>query len=75
MKKDIGTLFDELLIRYIKTIEKSIKKRIKTARDKGHVQAEIRSEINFSIRWIKADENKAKLSEVFLKWYKRGDYL
>lgn len=73
MKKDIGTLFDELLIRYTKTVEKSIKARIKKARDKEDAKKEIKSELNFSIRFLQADKNEAKLSEVFLTWYKQGE--
>lgn len=71
MKKDIGVLFDELLVRYTKTVEQNIRSRIKKARDKDHVKAEIRSEIALNIRWAKLD--KAKLSKDFLTQYKKGE--
>lgn len=71
MKKDTGTLFEELLIRYTKTVEQNIRSRIKKARDKDHVKAEIRSEIALNIRWAKLD--KATLAKDFLTKYKKGE--
>lgn len=73
MKKDIGILFDALLLRYIKTIEKNIKARIKKARDKEKVKADIKAEFDFIIHWEQANENKALFSGVFLEQYKRGE--
>ena len=73
MKKDIGALFDELLIRYTKTVEQNIKSRIKKARDKEDVKKQIKSELNLFIRYMQIDKNEAKLSEVFVEWYKRGE--
>ncbi|MGZ4056055.1 MAG: RteC domain-containing protein [Bacteroidia bacterium] len=71
MKKDIGALFDDLLIRYTTTVEQNIRSRIKKARDKDHVKAEIRSEVSLNIRWVKTD--KAGLAADFLERFKKGE--
>jgi len=73
MKKEIGTVFDELLIRYTKAVEQNIQARIKKARDKERIKAEIRSEIKLAIDWEQTDKNKAQLAEVFLEQYRRGE--
>jgi hypothetical protein len=73
MKKEIGTVFEELLTRYITSVEKNIKSRIKTARDTNHVRAEITDEIEQSISWSTFGENQDKLAEAFLSGYKRGE--
>jgi hypothetical protein len=68
--KDIGTVFEELLTRYIKTVEKNIKSRMKAARDKDHVRTEITAEIDLSVTWTKIGN---KLAVTFLEGYKRGE--
>jgi hypothetical protein len=73
MKKNIEEVFEALLNRYIKAIEHNIKSRIKQAKDKEFVKNEIKSEIEFMLSWLKADKQKAKLTEIFTQWHKRGD--
>lgn len=73
MKKDVGEVFEDLFNRYTKTIEQNIKARIKQAKDKEFVKNEITAEIEFMLSWLQADKQKAKLTEVFDLWYKRGN--
>ncbi|MHB8261013.1 MAG: RteC domain-containing protein [Bacteroidia bacterium] len=73
MKKGIGIVFDELLARYIKTVEQNIQSRIKKARDKERIKAEIRAEIKFIIDWERTAKDNAALSELFLTGYRRGE--
>lgn len=73
MEKNTGILFDGLLIRYTKTIEQSIKLRIKKARDKEDAKEQTESELDFYINLLQTDKNQVKLLEVFSVWYKRGE--
>ena len=73
MEKDMGILFDGLLMRYTKTMERSIKSRIKKARDKENVKEQINSELEFGISLYQGDTNKSNLLDLFSTWYKRGE--
>jgi hypothetical protein len=73
MAENGSILFDGLLTRYIKTIEKSIKSRIKKARDKETVRKQIESDLDFYINLSVADKNQVRILDVFSDWYKRGE--
>lgn len=73
MEKNTGILFDGLLIRYTKTVERSIKLRIRKARDKEDIKEQINSELDFGISLYQRDKNKSNLFDVFFTWYNRGE--
>lgn len=73
MKKDLSQIFDELLNRYIKTIEKNYRGRYKKAKDKEFVKDELKKESDFILDWTWLDTSKGKLIQAFSEMYKRGE--
>lgn len=73
MKKDLNTVFDELVSRYIKTIEKDYQSRYKRAKDKDFIKEELKKGTDFILDWTWLDTSKGKLIGVFTEMYKRGD--
>jgi hypothetical protein len=73
MSKDINQVFEELLNRYIKAIEKDYQARYKKAKDKEFVFDELTKATNFIIEWEEGDPVKEKPINTFSIMYKRGD--
>ncbi|MDP1800425.1 MAG: RteC domain-containing protein [Bacteroidota bacterium] len=73
MKKDLNQIFDELLNRYIKTIEKNYQGRYKKAKDKEFVKEELKKGTDFILDWTWLDTSKGKLIQAFSEMYKRGE--
>jgi hypothetical protein len=73
MKKDLNQIFDELLNRYIKTIEKNYHLRYKKAKDKEFVKEELTTDTGFVLGWEYLTPENAKLIDLFSVMYKRGD--
>lgn len=73
MKKDLNTIFDELVSRYIKTIERDYQSKYKRAKDKEFIKEELKKGTDFILDWTWLDTSKGKLIGVFQDIYKRGD--
>ncbi|MBA3705506.1 MAG: RteC domain-containing protein [Bacteroidetes bacterium] len=73
MKKDLNQIFDDLLIRYIKAIEKNYVWRYKRAKDKEFIKDELKKGTDFLLDWTWLDTSKGKLIEIFSEMYKRGE--
>lgn len=73
MKKNLNQIFDELLDRYIKTIEKSYQDRYKKAKDKEFIKEELITDAGFVLGWEYLSPENAKLIDLFMVMYKRGD--
>lgn len=73
MKKDLNQIFDELLTRYIKTIDKNYQSRYKKAKDKEFVKEEFVTDAGFVLGWEYLSTENAKLIDLFSVMYKRGD--
>lgn len=73
MKKDLNQIFDELLNRYIKTIEKNYQGRYKKAKDKEFVKEELKKGTDFILDWTWLDTSKGKLIQAFSEMYMRGE--
>lgn len=73
MKKDLDQVFNELVSRYTKTIEKKYQSSYKRAKDKEFIKDELKKATDFILDWTWLDTSKGKLIEVFSKMYKRGD--
>ena len=73
MSKDLNQLFDDLLSRYVDSIEKDYIKRYKTAKDKEFIIEELTKGTDFTIEWEELDSQKGKLITLFTEMYKRGD--
>ena len=73
MSKDLNQVFDELLNRYMKAIEKDYKLRYKQAKDKEFIIEELTKGTDFTIEWEELDSGKGKLITLFTEMYKRGE--
>lgn len=73
MKKDLNQIFDKLLQRYIKTIEKNYQVRYKKAKDKEFIKEELKKGTDFILDWTWLDTSKGKLIQAFSEMYKRGE--
>ncbi len=73
MLKDLNQVFDELLNRYIKAIEKDYIQRYKRAKDKEFIIEELTKGTDFTIEWVEVDSEKGKLVKLFTEMYKRGE--
>jgi hypothetical protein len=73
MKKDLNLVFEELLSRYIKAIEKNYLWRYKRAKDKEFIKDELQKGVDFIIEMNTLDDAKGKLINTFWEWYKRGE--
>jgi hypothetical protein len=73
MKKDLNKVFEELLTRYIKAIEKNYLWRYKRAKDKEFIKDELKRGIDFMVECNSFDDEKGKLIRYFLDGYKRGE--
>lgn len=73
MSKDLNQVFDELLNRYISSIEKDYKLRYKQAKDKEFIIEKLTKGTNFTIEWEELDSGKGKLITLFTEMYKRGE--
>jgi hypothetical protein len=73
MKKDLDQVFNELVSRYTKTIEKNYQSSYKRAKDKEFIKEELKKGTDFILDCTWLDTSKGKLIEVFSKMYKRGD--
>jgi hypothetical protein len=73
MSKDLNEVFDELLSRYIKAIEKDYLSRYKKAKDKDFIIEELTKATDFAIGWEEVDLGKGKLIMLFSDMYKRGE--
>lgn len=71
--KNLNPVFDDLVDRYEKIIEKSFLSRFRRAKDKEFVIEELTKETDFVLEWLFADSGLKGLIEVFTKRYKRGD--
>lgn len=66
-------IFDTLLKRYRKVMEKDIKSRLMRAKDIEYVYDEIEKELNFIIGWEKTDKHREGFNETFMSQYKQGE--
>lgn len=73
MSKDLNTVFDELLGRYIKAIENDYLARYKRAKDKDFIIEELTKGTDFTIGWEEVDLGKGKMITHFSDMYKRGE--
>lgn len=73
MKKDLDRTFNDLVARYVKTIEKDYQSRYRKAKDKAFIIEELKKGTDFAIDWTWLDTSKGKLIKVFSDMYKRGD--
>ncbi len=73
MKKDLNTIFNELVSRYVKTIEKDYQSRYKKAKDKVFIKDELKKGTDFILDWTWLDISKGKLIGAFADRYKRGE--
>lgn len=73
MKKDLNQIFDELLNRYTKTIEKNYQGSYKKAKDKEFIKEELKKDTDFILDWTWLDTSKGKLIQAFSEMYKRGE--
>jgi len=73
MKKDLDQTFNDLVARYVKTIETDYISRYKRAKDKDFIKEELKKGTDFIIDWTWLDTSKGKLIQVFSDLYKRGD--
>ena len=73
MKKDLNQVFEELLSRYVNSMEQNYQSKYKRAKDKEFVKVELKSSTDFMNDWIKEASAKGKMFGVFSKMYKRGD--
>ena len=71
MPKDLNKLFEDILARYIRAIERDYKTRYKNARDKQFIFEELTKGTKFIIDVTGADQNE--IVEVFKTWYNRGE--
>ena len=75
MIKDLNKVFEELLNRYISSIELNYKKLYKKAKDKDFVKEELQKGTDFMVDWEAVSIEKGKLVTLFSDMYKRGDDL
>lgn len=73
MKKDLNKVFEELLNRYINSIEKIYKSRYKKAKDKEFVEEELKKATDFMHDWLFLDPKSTKIFDAFWDRYKRGE--
>lgn len=73
MSKDLNEVFDELLNRYIKAIEKDYVSRYKKAKDIDFIIEELTKITDFTIGWEEVDLGKGKMISLFSDMYKRGE--
>lgn len=73
MKKDLNQIFDELLRRYIKTIQNNYQSRYKRAKDKEFVFNELNTDAGFILGWESLAPENSQIIDVFTTMYKRGD--
>lgn len=73
MKHDLNQIFDELLNRYIKAIERDYLSRYKRAKDKEFILDELTKGTDFIIDIEEVDLVKGKIIPVFIQMYKRGE--
>lgn len=73
MKKDLNIVFDELVFRYVKTIEKDYQAKYKRAKDKDFIKEELKKGTDFILEWQWLDQAKGKLIDAFAERYKRGE--
>lgn len=73
MSKDLNQVFDELLNRYVNSIEKDYIQRYKRAKDKEFIIEELTKGTDFTIDWEELDSGKGKLITLFTEMYKRGE--
>lgn len=73
MKKDLNTVFDELVSRYVKTIEKNYQARYKKSKDKEFIKDEIKTDADFVLGWALLHPENKEIIDVFSTRYKRGE--
>lgn len=73
MRKDLNTVFDALISRYVKTIEKHYQSRYKRAKDKEFVKEEIITDTDFVLGWALLHPENKEIIDVFSARYKRGE--
>jgi hypothetical protein len=75
MIKDLNRIFEELLNRYVHSIESNYKQQYKKAKDKEFVKDELKKGTDFMVNWEATFIEKAKMISLFSDMYKRGDDL
>jgi hypothetical protein len=65
MKKNLLTVFDELVVRYIKTIQKDYQSRYKRAKDKDFIKGEFKKGTDFIHDLTRLDTSKGQPVGVF----------
>jgi hypothetical protein len=75
MIKDLNKVFEELLNRYVNSIETNYKQQYKKAKDKEFVKEELKNGTDFMVDWEAVSIEKGKLIALFSDMYKRGDDL
>ncbi len=73
MKKDLNQIFEELLNRYVSSMEQNYQTKYKRAKDKEFVKEELKRATDFMNDWISQASGKGEMFGVFSKMYKRGD--
>jgi hypothetical protein len=73
MKKDLNTIFDTLLSRYTKSIEKNYQSRYKRAKDKEFVKEELKKDTGLVLDWTSLPPENKEIIDVFSVGYKRGE--
>jgi glutamyl/glutaminyl-tRNA synthetase len=71
--KDFNQVFEQLLSRYIKTIENDYRQRYKKARDKELVKEDLIKITDLTIEWATINEQRAAMMKVFHADYGRGE--
>ncbi|MBI2268781.1 MAG: RteC domain-containing protein [Bacteroidetes bacterium] len=69
----LDSLFNTMLERYMKAMERDIKYRLSRAKDREYVYNEIRKELDFILDLVRADEHREGFVEAFLIHYRRGE--
>lgn len=73
MPQNLNKLFEELLNRYVKAIEKNYTARYKKAKDKDFVKQEIVTDAEFVLGWSLMIPAHSQMIDLFNTWYKRGE--
>jgi glutamyl/glutaminyl-tRNA synthetase len=71
--KDLNQIFEELLKRYVNSMEQSYQSKYKRAKDKEFVKEELKRATDFMNDWSVEASGKGQILNVFSTMYKRGD--
>ncbi len=73
MKKHLNQIFEELMNRYVSSMEQNYQTKYKRAKDKEFVKEELKRATDFMNDWISEASGKGQILDVFSTMYKRGD--